>query len=381
VTLTVTSNEALQGDVPSIKVASVGVATSKVATNSWTATYQIASQALFTASADATDSAGNAATQKTATFQGDLTGPVMSYTLSGGVSLETSDVLFISVAGAESGEYTGDTNNTVTISAASLSVLTKLGGTVVGTATTLAASDFQSVDNISFVYGAADLAIGAYKLSVTGTDTAGNKGSAATLEFKVVAQSASSIAVNPGWTLISIPGTPQDKTIGSVLANTSITQVWSFNNETKIWEFARVTDGVWEGTLIQIVDGRSYFVRATTFQPIKVLIEQFSPQRIPPQYALAKGWNGVGYTPGGRETQVKAETYLSSLGSGGWGVIRWWNPTDQQYESAWPDDSCTLKFPSLSGSACSSTVAGDAAAVKAGQGYLVFATKDGTLAP
>jgi hypothetical protein len=388
VTITVTSNEALQGDVPSIKVSAVGVATSKVATNSWTASYTISGEGEFEASADATDSAGNSATMKTAKFQGDVTGPVMSFSLvdsnstTAGVQLETSDVLFVSVVAAESAEYVGDTHNTVTISAASLSSLTKLGGTVVGTATTLAAADFQSTDSINFVYGAADLALGAYKLSVTGTDTAGNKGSAATQEFEVVAQTSSSIAVNPGWTLISIPGAPQDSTISGVFEGTnSVTEVWSFNNASKVWEYAQLTDGVWEGTLIQITDGRAYFVRATTFAPVKVLVQRFSPQRVQPQYALTKGWNGIGYTPAGAETSIAASTYLSSLGSGGWGVVRWWNPTLQQYESAWSTGTCTAGFPSLSGNACSATVAGDAAAVKAGQGYLLYVAKDGTLAP
>lgn len=385
VTITVSSNEALQGDVPSIKVAAVGVATTKAATNSWTASYTIGAEGEFTASADATDSAGNAATQKTAKFQGDITGPGMSFSLTdsntstAGVQLETAEVIFVSVIAAEDDGYTGDTYKTVTISAASLSSLTKLGGTVVGTATTLAASDFQSTDNINFVYGAADLAIGAYKLSVTGTDTAGNKGTAVSQEFEVVAQSFASIAVNPGWTLISIPGVPQDSTLSGIFAGTnSVTEVWSFNNDTKIWEYARLADGAWEGTLIQIVDGRSYFVRASTFAPVKVLTQRFSPQRIPPTYAYSAGWNGMGYTPGGSETIATAAGYFK-----GASVIRWWNPVAQQYESVFSDGSSTTGFPDEV--SADVDVDGDAAkthsveVVEAGKGYLVFYPTAGTI--
>jgi hypothetical protein len=51
-------------------------------------------------------------------------------------------------------------------------------------------------------------------------------------------------------------------------------------------------------------------------------------------------------------------------------VIRWWNTTLQQYESATPDGTYTAGFPSASGKAI----------VEAGKGYLLFAIKDGTIA-
>jgi len=390
VTITVGSNEALQGDVPSIKVGGVGVATSKAATNSWTASYTIGSQGLFSATADATDSAGNAATTVTKTFQGDLAGPALTFNRTADEKIETNDFIYIKVfATAETGEYTGDTYKTVTISAATLAKLTKVGGTV-DTTTTLASSVFASTDSITFDYGAPDLAIGAYKLSVTGTDSAGNAGTAAILTFEVVAQTPASISVNPGWTLISIPGTPQDKSISSVLGDSSssansISEVWSFNNATQIWEYAQKVDGVWDGTLIELTDGRSYFVRATTSDPVKVLVQRFSPQTAQPQYQLKAGWNGLGYTPAGGQSINSVATYLSSLdhnsANGGWGVLRWWNTTAGQYESAWSNGACTAGFPSLSGLACVNGNGDNAAAVQNGQGYMLFVAKDVILAP
>ena len=78
-------------------------------------------------------------------------------------------------------------------------------------------------------------------------------------------------------------------------------------------------DGEWMGTLSQIVDGRAYFVRSTTFDPIKVLTERFSPQRTPSQYVVTAGWNGIGYTPAGNEEEISVDAYLSSLGASGMG--------------------------------------------------------------
>ena len=68
----------------------------------------------------------------------------------------------------------------------------------------------------------------------------------------------------------------------------SHSDVWSLNNETNLWEFAQLDkeSGTFMGNLTQIVDGRSYFVRSTTFDPIEVLLQRFNPQRTPPQYPV-----------------------------------------------------------------------------------------------
>ena len=394
VVITVTSDEALTGDVPSIKVDSAGVATTKTGTNAWSATFTIGSTSkVQSATVDASDSAGNAAAQKTAKFQADVNAPTLKFqnadatnkfeagqtrdvdAATAGLQVEVEDVVFIPVTADDvtpDGYSAKDTHKKVTITTAKLDTLDKLGGKVLSTVT-LGAADFQSTNSINFVYGAADLSIGFYKLSITMTDEALNKMAAATSrEFQVVAQRKTSIVLNPGWTLVSLPGRPQDRVISSVLTGTSAGQVWSYNNDTQVWEYARLNTetSVWEGTLTQMVDGRAYFVRSTSFDPIKVLLERFSPQRTPPQYNVQKGWNAVGYTPGGKETSANVASYLSSLGTGGWGVIRWWNTTLQQYESATPDGTYTTGFPSSGGKAI----------VESGKGYLLFAIKDGTIA-
>ena len=415
VVITVTSNEALLGDVPSIKVDGAGVATTKTGTNAWSATYTIGTTSTEqTVTADGSDSAGNAATQKTKKFQADVNKPTLAFqdagatnvfaaggnrdvnSVTAGLQVEIDDVIFIPITADDvtpDSYVTGtDTHKKVTITTAKLDTLDKLTGVspapVVQSTVTLSDSDFQSTNGINFVYGASGLGIGFYKLTITATDEAGNlMTTAASREFQVVAQKATSIGVNPGWTLISLQGRPQDRSITSVLDGTTVTQVWSFNNTAQVWEFAGLNDGVWEGTLTQITDGRAYFVRSSTFDPIKVLLERFSPQRSQPQYVVTRGWNGVGYTAGGTETRALTGAYLSSLAGGGtdagWGVLRWWNSTLQRYESAWPTGAFTAGFPTeaTTADANGDGDTADGPVVEAGKGYLLYATRGGVLAP
>ena len=354
-------------------VTNVGVS-GPAGANSWSGTFTIDDAAKYAVAITGTDKspAANRGT-KAVNFQGDDTAPTIAFGVVADAKIETDEVTFVPVNFGDTGEYTGDTFLTIAISSAKLETLAAKAGAVTDTATLTPATDFQTNDTKNYVYGAADLGIGFYKLTVTGEDSAGNSvtGSVA---FEIIAPQPVAIAIRPGWNLISVPGSPLDKSIGNVFTGTSIDQVWSFNNESKIWEFARLQDGVWDGTLIQIEDGRSYFVRSETFDGASVLLTRFSPQRVPPQYSVSAGWNGIGYTPGGRETANTVAGYLSSLAAGndvGWGVIRWWNPVLLQYESAWPNGNLTAGFPTTAG----------AAAVNAGNGYLLFATRDGTLAP
>ncbi len=230
----------------------------------------------------------------------------------------------------------------------------------------------QSSNHVRYVVALSDLAIGNYRLNVDFVDEAGNEGKFGYV-FKITAPAPASVAVNPGWSLISIPGTPQDKSIDGVLEGSMVTDVWSLNNETKIWEFARkdADSGEWMGTLTQIVDGRGYFVRSTTFDPVKVLTERFSPQRTPSQYTVTAGWNSIGYTPAGNETMVPVDAYLSALGNSGWGMIRMWNSaaTPPQYETYFSNGTATDGF----------TMDEHRAVVEKGKGYLLFATRDGVI--
>ena len=301
-------------------------------------------------------------------------------------SLETNDVVFLNVNfDAEGSEYDDDSQKTVSITDLSLQTLAAnaITGSPAKLATTptvestaeIDAASAQTSNGIKHVVALSELALGNYRLNVTYEDVAGNSATFGYV-FKIVAPAPQEVDVVPGWSLVSIPGTPQDLSIEGVLAGSAVTDVWSLNNETKTWEFARQDEnGEWMGTLTQMVDGRAYFVRSTTFDPISVLTQRFSPQRTPSQYTVTAGWNGIGYTPAGGEESVAVDAYLSSLGASGWGMIRMWNAdaSPPQYETYFSSGQATDGFPGTR------TDEDGVAKVEKGKGYLLFATRNGVI--
>ena len=298
-------------------------------------------------------------------------------------AIEINPITFLSLEFAnEADEYTGDSKKTVSVTGASLETLSAgsikanddIAATadieVTGTAEVDAAA-IQTSDSITYVIALSEIALGNYRLKVNYEDVAGNADSFGYV-FQINPPAPEKVKVVPGWSLVSIPGTPADKSIGGVLEGSAVTDVWSLNNETKVWEFARQDEnGEWMGTLTQMSDGRAYFVRSTTFDPISVLTERFSPQRTPSQYTVTAGWNGIGYTPAGNETQISVDAYLSSLGASGWGMIRAWDAsaTPPQYETYFSSGAMTDGFPHDGG----------VAIVQEGKGYLLFATRNGVI--
>ena len=300
--------------------------------------------------------------------------------------IETNEVVFLNLEfTAERAEYFNDSKKKVNIDSMALETL---AGDAISSSTNeivtsptvestvdVDAASAQTSDGVTHVIALSELAIGNYRLNVGFSDEAGNTGKFPYV-FKIVAPAPEEIDVVPGWSLVSIPGTPQDTSIGGVFTGSAVTDVWSLNNETKTWEFARIDEnGEWMGTLTQIVDGRAYFVRSTTFDPIEVLTERFSPQRTPSQYVVTNGWNGVGYTPAGGESTIEVDAYLSSLGASGWGMIRMWNTkaTPPQYETYFSSGTGTTGFTGLGPDE------DGVAMVEKGQGYLLFATRNGVI--
>ena len=330
------------------------------------------------------------------------------------VEIETDAVVFVSFEfpgeADEYGDASKDSQKGVTVTSLALETLDD-DDEVVSTADVLL-NTAQTSNSVQYVVALAEMIEGDYNLVVGYADAVGNTGEYK-FRFDIVPQKPVTVQIRPGWNLISIPGIPQDKAIGRVLADTSVSQVWSFNNETKIWEFARQVDGVWDGTLIQIEDGRAYFVRSTTFDGAEVLLSRFSPQVTPPQYNVSAGWNGVGYTPGSGQDSIAVGAYLAPLGSS-WSVIRSWNPVTLRYESAWRTGQHTDGFGTVDGKLISAAVeareaveaveadpdatpavaavaavaaveAEDAvyeqiAVVEAGKGYMLYTSSAGTLA-
>ena len=300
----------------------------------------------------------------------------------GDVSVEVNEVIFLSLTFSdEADEYDDDPDNNprgkdsaprIELTGVSMETL-DADGNVTPPTVDLGTSVSQTSDGARHVIALSSVEQGSHQLKIEYADTPGNTGKF-TLAFKVVAPQPVKVAVNPGWTLVSIPGVPQNTAIDQVLSGSGVTEVWSLDNVSKAWDFARMDEvaGVWEGTLQDMIDGRAYFVRSTTFDPISVLLRRFRPQNSPAMYTVTSGWNSIGYTPAGSEKSVEVDGYLGSLGISGWGMIRTWNTdaSPPQYETYFSSGAATSGFPEN---------ADGAAVVEAGKGYLLFATRSGSI--
>lgn len=389
ITITVTSDEALAGSpVVTINTATVTtVGVTSTGTNTWSGSYTIADGdiAKYTITAAGNDKAAtpNAGT-KTATFEADDVAPTITFNDSADVKLESDDVQYLAVNandGAETYSVGTDGHTTTTITAASLETLDEKDGTATDTAT-IAVADLQTSNDKDYVYGASGLAVGFYELSVTAADDAGNS-STGTLPFEVIERQPTTIALNLGWNLISLPAAPTDASIETVLADpstgtgmTTISQVYSLQGG--VWHVATydADTGAWDGTLTQISDGNAYWVKSESFDPIKYVSASFDPVASQPQYKLHAGWNAIGVTSA--ESEVSAASYLASLGSE-WSTLRSYDSqggAETLYSTGVASNGFATETTDLNGDGDTTD-----AVVKAGNGYFVFVKSDVDLAP
>ena len=152
-----------------------------------------------------------------------------------------------------------------------------------------------------FLYRAPDgLTIGKHKLEVVATDDAGNKhATAQKATIEITERKPFSLKLNPGWNLVSIPGEPQDPAINAVIPadRTDISSVLAYDpTEPGQWLSAtRGADGMFSGTLDNIIATRGYWIETTTFKPLPVMIPKQSPglARLLPTIPVSKGWNMI----------------------------------------------------------------------------------------
>jgi len=235
-----------------------------------------------------------------------------------------------------------------------------------GTATSILSSFVTRSDN-TYSWTAQNLALGAHKLEVTGTDTAGNSVDA-TLEFTVKERTVD-IALEQGWNLISIPDQAGPDDVNTVFSASEITTVLTYDPRVAgLWTFA--TRDTAEDTLIptggltEIEASKGYWVESSA--PITVTIKipgiTAGAQTLPPAFKLPAGWNLVAVnTPKLTDTVRDADEYFSGLD---WSRAYWFNNATKTWESIVPDGDPN---------------AGDA--VEATKGYFVYLNKSGTLVP
>ena len=291
-----------------------------------------------------------------ATFEVDQTAPTVTFD-----PADDTDVAktapFIRVI-FDDDEYPGDSFTSVTLTAASLTMPD-------GSTMDVLANFVVEADGVNYIWAAQDLALGAYTLTVSGEDVAGNDVTDAAATFDIIERSAYSIALRPGWNLISLPGVPDSMAIADVVTNDKIDTVLTFDPNTPGKWLTAVRDGDgFVGNLTTVGARLGYWVHTTTFDPLAVDIPALTAGRpiLPPAHVISEGWNLVAVSVLDQTTTViDADRYFGSIN---WIRAITFDTEADAFMSITPDGILT-----------------DDTEVSVGKGYFVYAGADGTLVP
>jgi hypothetical protein len=264
-------------------------------------------------------------------------------------------------------EYGGDTFVTTTVTKATLTDPDDVETDIL--------ADLITSDSKSYYYKpGADLALGQYTVKVKAEDANGNAMAEATSKFTVKERSKTTVAMEAGWNLISMPGTPADTAINTVIDNTEVTTVLTYDPSVPGGWLTAVRDGdSLVGTLATIDASRGYWVYQEDGDDIKVDIPGSTSgvQQVPPAIPLVKGWNLVPMVALNNATAyIEADDYFANVD---WNKAKGWNAsTEQWYDIVKAQDIVDVDF------ADGDTEAFD---LGPGRGYWIFANKAGTLVP
>ncbi len=250
-------------------------------------------------------------------------------------------------------EFKGDSHNAVAIASITLN-----GDDVM--------DNTSAVTNNTYTLAAQDLATGAYELKVTGRDDAGNEVKG-TYKFTVQARAPYKLNLTPGWNLVSLPGTPLDSSVGSVMGDSMQSSiVLAYQDDA--WLTAVNDNGTWRGTLTDIVGGYGYWVQTTAFESISTLIPETDTSSVLPTAKVIKGWNLLGVVD---VLQGKPDTAPSGgadpddyFGNIEWKVAYSFDTSNNQWSKSIPAPRTTGET-----------------GIANGKGYWVWSTAAGTLVP
>jgi hypothetical protein len=227
-----------------------------------------------------------------------------------------------------------------------------------------------------FLYKATGLAIGEHDIEVTAMDEAGNEKDFEA-KIEITEREPFSLALSPGWNLVSIPGEPSNAAINTVIpADHPIDTVLSYDPLVPGgWLTAvRGGDGDFTGTLTDIRATRAYWIHTDSFEALKVDIPKASVGQamLLPTVTIAKGWNLVPAldVDGNGEVPVAAE-YFKSL---------------EDIVAAYTFNTVLNTWVGVNLDAADTSEDADADEEEAkmisiGKGYWVYSTKAGTLVP
>ena len=297
-------------------------------------------------------------------------------------------IIVETVFSRESGEYPGDSYETVTLSSAEL-VVEFRDGTKETTNLNLA-HRISTPDNIQYAIVLPGLKVGSYTLTVKASDAAGNTSAKGgqVVRWNVVPLKPVTIDLAPGWNLIALPFQPGNPAINSVVpARNPADIVMTYDNATRVWEVSRrdAETGLFTGDIIVMLANEAYFVRTDSFQGLSLQrpLLGYSTSSPPPPLIITvfEGWNLVPVvtsqfpTP----TTIPADNYFDTLGDFrtpgdyGWLKALTFNTLAQTWESVAPGETVS--------DGDDEDTEPDMAMLTVGKGYWVYITQAGTIQP
>ena len=200
-----------------------------------------------------------------------------------------------------------------------------------------------------FVYKASGLAIGDHKLEVAAQDAAGNRHSTPrNATITIEERKPFSLKLKPGWNLVSIPGEPADPDINAVIpmdrADIAAALAYEPSAPGRWLRATRGSDGMFEGSLKNIVSTRAYWIETSSFVSLKVNIPKppTGQARIKPTIPIVKGWNIVPILDVDGDFELsfpEGKNYFSGLTASGVAIeIDTFNTITSRWESVAPED-------------------------------------------
>jgi len=263
-------------------------------------------------------------------------------------------------------EYAGDTNTTVTLTRAELKdpdgVIADISGLVTTT------------DDKTFYYVPQDdLALGEFTITISAKDAGGNEKKDQTSKFTVKDRTKTTIAMEPGWNLISIPADAADAAINSVITNTQVETVLTYDPSTPGGWLTAVRDGdALVGTLSTIDPTHGYWIFQKNGDDIKVDLPGYKggASATPPAISVVAGWNLIPVV----SLTVGNETVPAGVDKDGylWGIdwvkAKGWDATNEEWDDVLPDTSAA---PTIT----------NGTELKIGKGYWLYSNESGVIVP
>jgi hypothetical protein len=264
-------------------------------TKTWTWTYTFETDGtedgiynVYVTIADTTGNTSTVGSATTSTLDDSQTFEVDTQIPAATITPETTDdtgAFIIIDFTAEGTEYDGDSTATITTITATVDDVEVTASTIDSKTFTIAAPTGGYTEED-------------HSVVVTATDAAGNVVTFDAVTVSITERADLSIALKPGFNLISLPGVPASTAINDVIgADHPINQVLTYDPTVDGgWLIAeRGDDGLFAGTLTHVSSNLAYIVRTTSFEALTVTIPRRSvgEQVLPPTVALADGWNLV----------------------------------------------------------------------------------------